>query len=252
MAGHSKFKNIMHRKGAQDTKRAKIFTKIGREIQVAAKIGGGDVNANPRLRAAIALARENNMPNDRIKRSIDAGTGVGDTADYVDIRYEGYGVGGVAVIVEALTDNKNRTASEVRSTFDKCGGNLGETGSVSFMFDRVGQILFYSDKISADQIFEAAVEAGADNVDLNDEGQHEVICTPDLFAAVKESLEKVFGASVSSGLIWKPNITTQVSEDQAEQILKLIDMLEESDDVQNVTTNFVVSDEIMAKMAQRG
>lgn len=240
MAGHSKFKNIMHRKGAQDAKRAKIFTKIGREIQVAAQVGGGDPASNPRLRVALAAAREHNMTNDRIKRAIDAGLGVGDTSNYVEIRYEGYGPSGVAIMVEALTDNKNRTASEVRSAFTKYGGNLGESGSVGFMFDHIGQILYPVTRIKFDDMFEAAVEAGADDV-VADEEHLEIITSPDQFASVREALEAKFGTPESSGLIWKPNVMADISEDIAETVIKLIEMLEDSDDVQKVTSNAEIS-----------
>lgn len=240
MAGHSKFKNIMHRKGAQDAKRAKIFTKIGREIQVAAQVGGGDPASNPRLRVALAAAREHNMTNDRIKRAIDAGLGVGDTSNYVEIRYEGYGPSGVAIMVEALTDNKNRTASEVRSAFTKYGGNLGESGSVGFMFDHIGQILYPVTRIKFDDMFEAAVEAGADDV-VADEEHLEIITSPDQFASVREALEAKFGTPESSGLIWKPNVMADISEDIAETVIKLIETLEDSDDVQKVTSNAEIS-----------
>lgn len=251
MAGHSQFKNIMHKKGRADAKRAKVFTKLGREIQVAAKLGGGNPDFNPRLRAAILAARSENMPNDRIKKSIDAGTGVGDTADYVEIRYEGYAPGGVAVIVEALTDNKNRTASEVRAAFTKFGGNLGETGSVGFMFDHIGQILYPASKVSADAMFEAALDAGADNVESVSD-MHEITTTTDNFVAVRDALEKKFGEAEKAAWVWKPNVMSPVDADAATSVLKLIDALEESDDVQNVITNFEVSDEDMAKLAAAG
>ena len=248
MAGHSQFKNIMHKKGRADAKRAKIFTKLGREIQVAAKLSGGNPDFNPRLRAAISAARAENMPNDRIKKSIDAGLGVGDTADYVEIRYEGYAPHGVAVIVEALTDNKNRTASEVRAAFTKFGGNLGETGSVGFMFDRLGQIIYPADKATADVMFEAALEAGADNVDSTDDG-HEITTSPEGFIAVRDAMEAKFGEAQSAGLIWKPNVMAEVDADVARTILKMVDALEDSDDVQAVITNFEVSEEDMKKLA---
>lgn len=244
MAGHSQFKNIMHRKGAQDAKRAKMFTKIGREITVATKLGGGDPSANPRLRVAMQSARQSNMPNDRIKRCIEAGLGLGDTSDYQDIRYEGYGPGGVAIIVEALTDNRNRTAGEVRAAFTKYDGNLGESGSVSFMFDRVGQILYAAKVATPELMFEAAVEASAENVDSHSD-HHEIITTPDNFAGVRDVLEEKFGPAEKSGLIWKPNITTTIDIDIARALMKLIDVLEDNDDVQNVITNFDVTDEVM-------
>lgn len=248
MAGHSQFKNIMHKKGRADAKRAKIFTKLGREIQVAAKLGGGNAEFNPRLRSAIIAARAENMPNDRIKKSIDAGLGVGDTADYVEIRYEGYGPGGVAVIVEALTDNKNRTASEVRAAFTKYSGNLGETGSVGFMFDHIGQIIYPVTKASADAMFEAALDAGAENVE-SDENGHEIICSPDDFIAVRDALEKQFGEAEKASITWKPNVMAAIDSDTLTTIMKMIDALEDSDDVQNVITNFEVSEEDMKKLA---
>lgn len=251
MAGHSQFKNIMHKKGRADAKRAKIFTKLGREIQVAAKLGGGDPNFNPRLRNAVIAARASDMPNDRIKRAIDAGTGSGDTADYVEIRYEGYGPGGVAIIVEALTDNKNRTAGDIRAIFTKYGGNMGETGSVGFMFNHVGQILYPRSTASADDMFEAAVEAGAENVESDDE-YHEVITQTDDFAAVREKLEKKFREAEKSGFTWKPNVMAPVDEAAAQAVLKLIDMLEDNDDVQAVITNFEISEEVMQKLAEAG
>lgn len=251
MAGHSAFKNIMHRKGAQDAKRAKIFAKLGREITVAAKQAGGDPDMNPRLRLAIATARAQSMPKANIEKAVQNGLGGGDTSDYVEIRYEGYGPGGVAVIVEALTDNKNRTAGEVRSYFTKCNGNLGETGSVGFMFDRVGQIVFPSAKASSDAMFEAALDAGASNVE-SDENLHEITCAPDDFAAVRDALEAKFGEPESAGLVWKPNVMAAVDEAQAQSIMKLIDLLEDNDDVQAVTTNFEVSDDVMEKLLAAG
>lgn len=247
MAGHSKFKNIMHRKGAQDKKRSKLFSKLGREITVAAKIGGGDPDMNPRLRLAIATAKGQSMPKNNIENAIQKGVGGGDGDDYVEMRYEGYGPGGVAVIVDALTDNKNRTASEVRASFSKYGGNLGETGSVNFMFDRVGSISYPADKSDPDSMFEAAVDAGAMNVESDDDG-HEITCEPDDFSAVRDALEAKFGEPEQSGLAWKPNVDAEIDEGQAASLLKLIDALEDNDDVQSVTTNFQVSDEIMEKL----
>lgn len=247
MAGHSQFSNIMHRKGRQDAKRAKIFSKIGREITVAAKLGGADPGGNPRLRAAILWAREESMPNDRIKKAIDTAVGAAAGDDYEAIRYEGYGPGGVAVIVEALTNNRNRTAGEVRSNFSKYGGNLGETNSVSFMFDHVGLISYPLAKASADAMFEAAVEAGADNCETGDT-HHEITCQTNDFAAVRDALEAKFGEPEKAAFVWKPNVMAELNEDQAQTILKLIDVLEDNDDVQTVTTNFSVSDEIMEKL----
>ena len=202
MAGHSQFKNIMHRKGAQDAKRAKIFTKHIRELTVAAKMGLPDADINPRLRTAIAAAKAVNMPKDTMERAIKRGAG-GDEADYQEVRYEGYGPGGVALIVETLTDNRNRTASEVRSAFAKHGGNLAETGSVSFMFQRVGLIHFDKGAASADDMFEAALEAGADDVNSGADG-HDISCDPDAFGAVKDTLEARFGKAETARLDWIP------------------------------------------------
>ena len=246
MAGHSKFKNIQHRKGAQDKKRAKIFGRLIKELTVAAR-GGTDPSANPRLRTALAAARAANMPKDNIERVIKKAEG-GEGEIYDEIRYEGYGPGGTALIVEAMTDNKNRTASEVRAAFSKFGGSLGETGSVSFMFDRVGQIIFPADVADADSMFEAALEAGAENVESDDDG-HEITCATEDYNSVVESLESSFGAPAESGLIWKPQNTIEVNEDQASTLIRLLDTLDDNDDVQNVSSNFDISDEIMAKLA---
>lgn len=247
MAGHSKFKNIQHRKGAQDAKRGKIFTKIGREIIVAVKASGADPDANPRLRAAIMAGRAVNMPNTRIKSAIDSALGAGNADNYKNIRYEGYGPGGVAVIIEALTDNGTRTVAEVRSYFSKAGGNMGETNSVSFMFDHVGEIIYPADKASADDMLEAAIEAGADNAESGDDG-HEITCAVDDFAAVRDALIAKFGEPEKAGFVWKPNVPASVDEETAKTILKLIDTLEDNDDVQAVFTNFEVSDEIMERL----
>jgi len=246
MAGHSQFKNIMHRKGAQDAKRAKVFAKLAREIEVAAR-SSPDPDQNPRLRTAIAAARGQNMPNDRIKRAIDKATGGGEADNYEEVRYEGYGPGGVAVIVEALTDNRNRTASEVRAAFSKHGGNMGETNSVSFMFDQVGEVVYPADTASADDMFEAALEAGASDVASSSE-THEIICAPEDFGQVVETLTEKFGQPESAGLTWKPQTTVDLNADSARTVLKLIDVLDESDDVQRVATNFEVSDEVMAEL----
>ncbi len=248
MAGHSQFKNIMHRKGAQDKKRAKEFSKLGREITVAAKLGTPDPDMNPRLRSAIAAARAKNMPKDNIERAIKKGAGGDDMANYEEVRYEGYGPAGVAVIVDVLTDNRNRSASEVRSTFTKFGGNLGETGSVAFMFDRVGLIMYAADKGDADAMFEAALEAGAQDVSSDDAG-HEITCDPNDFNTVREGLETVFGIADEARLDWKPQTSTEVDEGKAESLFKMIDVLEDNDDVQRVASNFEVSDEVMAKLS---
>ena len=247
MAGHSKWANIQHRKGKQDKIRAKTFTKVGREIIVAAKLGGGEPDMNPRLRLAISKAKAVNMPNDRIKRAIQSGAGGADTANYEEVRYEGYGPGGVAIVVDALTDNRARTFAEVRTAFGKFGGNLGETGSVGFMFDRVGQIIYLKDKADADTMFEAAVEAGAENCETGDE-IHEITTAMDDLAAVRDALEVKFGEAEKSDLIWQPNTMSEIDENQASTLLQLIDALEDDDDVQVVTTNMEVADEILEKL----
>jgi YebC/PmpR family DNA-binding regulatory protein len=248
MAGHSQFKNIMYRKGAQDKKRAKIFTRLTREIQVAAKTGGDDPASNPALRTAILAARKENMPKDNIERAIKKGSGGGDDSNWEDVRYEGYGPGGVAMIVDALTDNRNRTASEVRSAFSKFGGNLGETNSVSFMFNRVGQIIYPADVGSADDVLEAAIEAGAENAEST-ETEHEITCQVEDFSAVCEALEAALGEPQSAGLTWKPLNTVPVDEELAATLLKLFDTLEDNDDVQQVSANFDIADDVMAKLS---
>lgn len=248
MAGHSQFKNIMHRKGAQDKKKAKLFSKIAREITVAARSGQADPNMNPRLRSALTAAREANMPNDRIKRAIEAANpNSADAANYEEMRYEGYGPGGVAVIVEALTDNRNRTAGDVRSTFTKNGGTMGETGSVSFMFAKIGSVVYPASVLAEDKMFEAAVEAGADNVETVD-GTYEITTKPADFLSVKETLEKTLGPAQSSGIIWKPSTTTAVDAEQAQEIFDLIEALEDFDDVQNVFTNFEADQSVMDRL----
>lgn len=247
MAGHSQFKNIMHRKGRQDAKRAKIFTKIGREITVAAKMGGPDPAFNPRLRAAVLWAREENMTNDRIKKAIDVASGAGADDNYEEVSYEGYGPGGVAIIVDALTNNRNRTAGDVRSSFSKYGGNLGETNSVRFMFDRVGEIKYKLDVASAESMFEAAVEAGADDCQT-DEEYHLIQTSPDMLGTVLSALDSKFGDPEKSAFVWKPNVMAALDEEQARAIMKLIDVLEDNDDVQTVTTNFEVTEEIMQSL----
>ena len=246
MAGHSKFKNIMHRKGAQDKKRAKVFGRLIKELTVAAR-SSTDPDSNPRLRSALAAARAANMPKDNIERVLKRAEG-GEGENYDEIRYEGYGPGGTALIVDAMTDNRNRTASEVRAAFNKFGGSLGETGSVSFMFDRVGQIMYSADVTDADTMFEAVLEAGAENVE-SDETGHEVVCAPDDFNSVCEALETVFGAPEESGLAWKPQNLIAVDEGQASTLLKLLDALDDNDDVQNVSSNFDISDDVIAKLA---
>ena len=248
MAGHSQFKNIMHRKGAQDAKRAKQFARLSREIEVAARLGAPDPDQNPRLRSAISAARAGNMPKDRIERAVHKASGPGDGAILEEVRYEGFGPGGVAIIVEALTDNRNRTAAEVRSTFGKLGGNMGESGSVSFMFDRVGQLLYPGDAASADDMFEVALEAGAGDV-VSDSSGHEVITAPEDFHTVGAALESRFGAPQESGLTWKPQTTIAVDENAAPTLIKLLEALEDCDDVQSLSANFDIADEIMAKLA---
>lgn len=248
MAGHSKFKNIQHRKGAQDKKRAKIFSKMAREITVAAKLGGGDPDMNPRLRLAIKTARGGSMPKDRIERAIKVATESGQGEDYEEIRYEGYGPGGVAVIVETLTDNRNRTAAEVRTAFAKNGGSLGETGSVSFMFEKVGSISYPASHLSADDMFEKAVEAGANDVE-NEEEAHVVITSVEDFANVRDELEKQIGEPDNAALIWKPTTLSRPNEDQARTLMKLIEILEDDDDVQNVYANFDLSDDLLEKLS---
>ncbi len=249
MAGHSQFKNIMHRKGAQDAKRAKVFTKLIRELTVSARSGLPDPAANPRLRAAIQAAREANMPKDTIERAIKRGAGGEGDSNYEEVRYEGYGPGSVAIIVEALTDNRNRTASEIRSAFSKNGGSLGETNSVSFMFDRVGAIHYPTATADADAMFEAALEAGADNVESSDDG-HDVTCLPDDLNAVREALEAKFGAPASARLDWRPQTTVPVTDEQAAQtLMKLLEVLDDNDDVQRVQANFDIPQDIMERLS---
>jgi YebC/PmpR family DNA-binding regulatory protein len=247
MAGHSKFKNIMYRKGAQDAKRAKQFTKIGRELTVAAR-GGDDPNFNAALRSAIATAKAANMPKDRIDRAIKRGAGGEDGTIYDEISYEGYGPGGVALMVDALTDNRNRTAAEVRATFNKHGGNLGESGSVAFQFDKVGAISYPADAAGAEEMFEAALEAGAEDVESSASG-HEITTAVEDFAAVSEALEQKFGPAESADLTWKPQNTVEVDEDKARTLMNLIEALEDSDDVQSVASNLEISDDIMEKLS---
>ncbi len=247
MAGHSQFKNIMHRKGKQDAAKSKVFGKLAREITVAAKLGTPDPAMNPRLRAAVVAARAENMPKDNIERAIKKAVG-GEGDNYDEIRYEGYGPGGVAVIVEALTDNRNRAASDIRSYFTKSGGNLGETGSVSFMFDRVGVIEYDAKVASSDDMLEAAIEAGADDVVSSEDG-HEVFASQDTFREVAKGLEAKYSEPRKAALIWKPQNTITVDDETGEKLFKLLDLLNEHDDVQNVYANFEVSDALAAKMA---
>jgi YebC/PmpR family DNA-binding regulatory protein len=248
MAGHSKFANIKHRKGAQDKKRAKIFAKHAKEITVATKLGGIDPDMNPRLRLAMSSARAANMPNDRIARAIEVGDpNATDSADYEDIRYEGYGHGGVAVIVETLTDNRNRTVAEIRMLFSKSNANLGETNSVAFGFDKVGEVILPNTVGSFDDVFEFALEAGAE--DITEEGGYYTIYTAmEDFGAVQKALEDKYKSIEKSGLIWKPQTLIEVDYDTAEKNMRLIDALEDSDDVQAVFTNMDLSDDIAEKM----
>jgi YebC/PmpR family DNA-binding regulatory protein len=247
MAGHSQFKNIMHRKGRQDAVKSKLFGKLAREITVSAKLGLPDPVMNARLRAAIIAARAENMPKDNIERAIKKAQG-SDGKNYEEIRYEGYGPGGVAVIVEVLTDNRNRTAGEVRAAFTKSGGNLAETGAVSFMFDHVGLIEYDAKAASAEAMFEAALEAGADDVVSNEIG-HEIYAAPDQYGVVAKALEAKFGEPRKAALVWRPQNTVAVGDEQGEKLLKLIENLNEHDDVQNVYANFEVSDELVQRMS---
>ncbi len=247
MAGHSQFKNIMHRKGRQDAARSKMFSKLAREITVAAKMGTPDPDMNPRLRLAIQNAKAQSMPKDNIQRAITKASG-GDSENYEEVRYEGYGPGGVAVIVEALTDNRNRTASSVRTAFTKSGGSLGETGSVSFMFDRVGEVLYPAAAGDEDKVMEAAIEAGAEDVQSSDDG-HAIVCGFEDIGDVSSALEAVLGEAESVKAIWRPQTGAPVDEDKAQSVLRLIDVLEDDDDVQNVYANFEVDDEVLAKLS---
>ena len=247
MAGHSQFKNIMHRKGRQDAVKSKLFGKLAREITVAAKMGLPDPAMNARLRAAIIAARAENMSKDSIERAIKKAGG-SDAESYDEIRYEGYGPGGIAVIVEVLTDNRNRTAGEVRATFTKSGGNLAETGAVSFMFDHVGVIEYDAKVGSADAMLDAAIEAGANDV-ISSENGHEIYAAPDSFHDVSKALEAKFGEPRKSALMWKPQNTVAVNDEQGEKLLRLIESLNEHDDVQNVYANFEISDALVAKMS---
>jgi YebC/PmpR family DNA-binding regulatory protein len=247
MAGHSQFKNIMHRKGKQDKVRSKVFGKLAREITVAAKLGLPDPAFNPRLRAAIIAARAENMPKDNIERAVKKASG-SDQESYDEIRYEGYAPGGVAVIVETLTDNTNRTAGDVRSIFAKAGGNLATTGAVSFMFDHLGVVEYDAAKASPDAMLEAAIEAGAEDVTSDDSG-HQIVTKTDTLHEVAKALEAKFGEPRKSGMIWKPQNTVAVDDDAGEKIIKLIESLDDSDDVQNVYANFEVSEALMQKMS---
>ncbi|NBN65248.1 YebC/PmpR family DNA-binding transcriptional regulator [Microvirga tunisiensis] len=247
MAGHSQFKNIMHRKGRQDAVRSKLFSKLSKEITVAAKHGDPDPAANPRLRLAIQNAKAQSMPKENIQRAINKSQG-GDAESYDEIRYEGYGPGGVAIIVEAMTDNRNRTASNVRSYFTKCGGAMGETGSVSFMFDKVGEIIYPAKAGAADAVLEAGIEAGAEDVQ-SDAETHTIICSFEDLGEVSRALEATLGEPESVKIVWKPQNLTPVDAEKAQTLMKLVGMLEDDDDVQNVYANFDIDEETMASLA---
>jgi len=247
MAGHSKFKNIMYRKGAQDKKRSALFSKLSREITVAAKMGLPDPEANARLRAAVMAARAQSMPKDNIQRSIDKAAG-GDAANYEEIRYEGFGPGGVAIIVEALTDNRNRTATNVRTIFSKNGGNLGASGSVSHSFERLGLVEYPASAGDAEKVFESAIEAGAEDVESDEDG-HRIWTSIDSLHQVARALEPMLGESEGAKLAWKPSTEVEVRGSDAEQLMKLIDALEEDDDVQTVWGNYDVPDEELERLA---
>ena len=247
MAGHSQFKNIMHRKGRKDAVKSRMFGKLAREITVSARLGLPDPAMNPRLRAVVLAARAENMPKDNIERAIKKATG-GEGDNYDEIRYEGYGPGGVAVIVEALTDNRNRTAGEIRATFTKSGGHLAETGAVSFMFDRVGLVEYDGKAASADAMLEAAIDAGAEDVIFNEAG-HEVYTTPEALRDVAKALEAKFGEPRKAALVWKPQNTVSVSDEHGEKLLRLLESLTEHDDVQNVFANFEMSDAVLQKLS---
>ena len=246
MAGHSKWANIQHRKGRQDAVRSKLFSKLSKEITVAAKMGDPDPDKNPRLRLAVKQAKSQSMPNDNIDRAIKKSQ-AGEGDDYKEIRYEGYGPNGVAIIVEAMTDNLNRTASTVRSTFGKNGGNLAETGAVSFMFDRKGLIVYPADVGDEDTVMMAAIEAGAEDVESSDDG-HEIFCADTDLNEVSNALEAELGESETSKLVWKPSTTTELDFEGMQKVMRLIEALEDDDDIQTVTANFEVSDEVMAQL----
>ncbi|WP_338550751.1 YebC/PmpR family DNA-binding transcriptional regulator [Roseovarius phycicola] len=247
MAGHSKWANIQHRKGRQDKIRAKLFSKLSKEITIAAKMGDPDPEKNPRLRLAVKQAKSQSMPNDNIDRAIKKSV-AGEGEDYEEIRYEGYGPNGVAVIVEAMTDNRNRTASTVRSTFTKNGGNLGETGSVGFMFERKGAVSYPTEVGDADTVMMAAIEAGAEDVESSEDG-HIIWCADTDLNDVSNALEADLGESEETKLVWRPTTTTELDLEAMQKLMKLIDALEDDDDVQTVTTNFEASDEVMAQLA---
>ena len=249
MAGHSKFKNIMHRKGAQDKKRAKIFSRLGKEISVSVKTGGPDPESNVRLRSAISTAKSLNMPKENIDRAIKKGSGNDPDSNYEEIRYEGYGPDGIALIVEAMTNNKNRTASEIRSTFSKYGGNLGETGSVSYNFKKVGMISLNKNLASENDLFDFIVDNGSNDLEINEE-EYQIYCNQDDLHMINVKISQRFGTTSSSQLIWKSENNINIKKDSAEKLFKLINTLEDNEDVQSVSSNFEVSDEILKVLTQ--
>ena len=247
MAGHSKFKNIMHRKGAQDKKRAKVFSRLGKEISVSVKSGGADPESNIRLRSAINTAKSLNMPKDNIERALKKGEGNDPDSNYEEVRYEGYGPDGVAIIVEAMTNNKNRTAAEIRSIFSKSGGNLGESGSVSFGFKRLGSIILKKNYASEEDLFEFVVENGSEDVESNEE-DHIIYCEHSDLHDLNEKITSKFGPTSNAELIWKSDMTIEVKKEKAEKLFKLLNSLEDNEDVQGVSSNFEVSEEILESL----
>lgn len=247
MAGHSQFKNIMHRKNAQDAKRAKLFTKLIREIIIAVREGQADPNFNARLRSAITTARSLNLPKDKIENAIKKGSTIGEGDNYEEIRYEGYADGGIAIIVELLSDNRNRSASEVRSIFSKYGGSLAETGSVSFLFEHIGLIIYPVKVVNVEEIFETALEVGANSCE-SDDFVHEICCEPDIFGSVQKELINKYGEPEVCKLAWKAKSLIDVEGEQAEKLLKLVAALEDNDDVQSVYGNYNISEEVIEKM----
>ena len=247
MAGHSQFKNIMYRKGAQDAKRAKVFTKLIRELTVASRAGGVDPNMNPRLRSAVVAAKTANVPKDTMERAISRGSGESGGEQFDEIRYEGYGPGGVAIIVEAVTDNRNRTVAEIRAAFSRHGGNLGETGSVSFLFERIGDIHYPAEVAEPEPMFETALDAGAEDI-VSSESGHDISCAPDDLNAVSDAIEARFGPPDHSVITWRSQSAVKVEDEAAETLLKLLEVLEDSDDVQAVSANYEIADDVMARL----
>ena len=247
MAGHSKFKNIMHRKGAQDKKRAKVFSRLGREISVAVKVGGSDPESNIRLRSAISSAKSLNMPKDNIDRAIKKGQGNDPESNYEEVRYEGYGPAGVAIIVEALTNNKNRTAAEIRSTFSKFGGNLGESGSVSFGFDRLGNISLDKNLVKEDELLDFLIENDTDDYEVS-ENEYSIFCDQNNLHYLNEKISEKYGQTNFSNLIWKSKNNININQDNADKLFKLLEILEDNDDVQVVSSNFEVDDAVMSHL----